>query len=94
MSDMIKGIDPWFLNLAVGCLAAYFLWSVKGLFNDLKDAIKDLKELIKDLYEHRNDHERRIVALETKCTLQHGKPVGGVDRQGAGRRSNDGIGLG
>lgn len=87
MTEVIKTIDPWFLNIAVIGLASYFLWSIKALFKDLKESITDLKALIKDLYDHRNDHESRIVALETKCAYQHGDPE--AVRQGPGRRSTD-----
>ena len=87
MTDIIQTIDPWFLNMAVACLAAYFLWSVKALFRDLKESIKDLKDLIKDLYVYRNEHENRIVALETKCAINHGDYD--LVRQGAGRRTSD-----
>lgn len=87
MSDLVQKIDPWFLNIAVIGLAVYFLWSVKSLFRDLKESINDLKSLIRDLYAHRNDHESRIVALETKCTLQHGDTT--TIRQGTGRRLSD-----
>lgn len=73
MADILKSADPWFLNMAVICLAAYFLWSIKGLFKDLKDSIADLKTLIKDLYDHRNDHEVRLTAMETRCRLKHNK---------------------
>ncbi len=70
MTDIIKQADTWFVNLLVISLAAYFLWSIKGLFRDLKQSITDLKELIRDLYEHRNDHEVRIVTLETRCKIK------------------------
>ena len=88
MTDIIKTIDPWFLNMSVIGLAVYFLWSMKALFKDLKDSINELKALIKDLYDHRNDHESRIVALETKCTVQHGGDYEPI-RVGAGRRAVD-----
>ena len=39
MTDIIKTIDPWFLNMSVVGLAAYFLWSIKALFRDLKESI-------------------------------------------------------
>lgn len=73
MSDIVKTIDPWFLNLLVIILAAYFLWSVKGLFKDLRESILELKKLITELYDGRNDHEKRITALETKCAWEHGE---------------------
>ena len=84
MPEMIKTIDPWFLNMAVFVLATYFTWSVKGLFKDLKESIADLKNLIKDLYEHRNHHETRLTTLETRCTLHHGDAT--MERQGHGRK--------
>ena len=83
MTDLLKTIDPWFLNLLVMLLSAYFLWSVRGLFKDLKDSIRDLKQLISDLYDHRNDHETRIVALETRCNERH------AVRSGNDRRDNN-----
>ena len=87
MTDLVKAVDPWFLNMSVVGLAVYFLWSIKGLFRDLKESILELKSLIQDLYNHRNDHENRLVALETRCKYQHGD-VDAV-RQGTGRRLAD-----
>jgi len=81
MTDIVKTIDPWFLNLLVIALAAYFLWSVKTLFKDLKDSILELKKLITELYEHRNNHETRLTAIETRCACEHGETPT--------RRSND-----
>jgi hypothetical protein len=89
MTDVLKTIDPWFLNLLVLILGMYFLWSVKNIFKDLKDSIKDLKDLIKDLYEHRNDHEARLITLETKCKYMHGDEEFEPSRQSGGRRHYD-----
>ena len=67
----MKAVDPWFLNLLVLGLGAYFLWSIKALFKDLRESILELKKLISDLYDHRNNQETRLVALETRCQLHH-----------------------
>ena len=86
--EFLKGVDPWFINMLAFVLALYFVWSIKGLFRDLRVSIDDLKKLIQDLYEHRNDHEHRITALETRCDIQHGSEFP-TQRQGHGRRKTD-----
>lgn len=89
MAHLVSSADPWFINMLLVGLAAYFLWSIKGLFKDLKDSITDLKKLITDLYEHRNDHERRITAIETKCLWEHGEMGFTPQRLSGGRRPYD-----
>ena len=89
MLDIVKSTDTWFVNIMFAILTAYFLWSIKGLFRDLKDSISELKKLITDLYEHRNEHERRITSLETKCSWEHGDINYTSTRQSGGRRSYD-----
>lgn len=71
MPDFLKTVDQWFLIIAVMVLSGYFLWSIKRLFDDLKATIKELKDTIKELFDHRNDHETRITALETRCDMMH-----------------------
>lgn len=71
--DFMKSVDTWFLVISVVLLGGYFLWSVKGIFADFRTAINELKDLIKELFEHRNDHETRITALETRCDIMHGE---------------------
>lgn len=89
MTDLVKTIDPWFINLLVIVLTAYFLWSIKGLFSDLRESISDLKRLVADLDLRRNDHEMRIIALETKCVWEHGESNYNPTRQSGGRRLYD-----
>lgn len=33
----------------------------------IKSGFEEIKSLIKELFEHRNDHESRIVKIETRC---------------------------
>lgn len=70
MPELLKTVDLWFLVLITVLLGGYFIWSVKRLFDDLKSAIKELKDTIKELFEHRNDHETRLTAIETRCEMQ------------------------
>lgn len=72
MTDFLKTVDSWFLILAIILLGGYFLWSVNRLFENLGSTIEDLKKLITELFNHRNEHESRITALETRCGLMHG----------------------
>lgn len=65
MLGIIKSLDPSLLVMLVMFLGAYFIWSVKTGFNDIKT-------LIRELFEDRNEHERRIVRLETRCVMKHG----------------------
>jgi len=67
--EFLKEVDKWFLILAVFLLGVYFLWSVKKLFGDLKESINDLKNIIKELFDTRNNHEGRIVILETRMSV-------------------------
>jgi len=76
MPDFLGTVDRWFLVVAVVVLGGYFLWSIKNMFHDLQDSIRNLQQTIKELFEHRNDHEVRLTAIETKCDMFH-------------RRSND-----
>jgi len=69
MTDFLAGVDKWFLVFAVTVLGGYFLWSVKGLFEDLKASIQDLKDTIKELFDTRNDHEGRLKVLETRMAV-------------------------
>jgi hypothetical protein len=71
MTDFLKGVDSWFLILAVVTLGGYFLFSIKQLFNGLQKTLDELKSLIKELFENRNTHETRITALETRCNERH-----------------------
>lgn len=73
MPNILQQADQWFLVLIVIALSGYFLWSVKRWIEGLTNAIQDLKETIKELFDDRNDHARRITALETRCNIMHGK---------------------
>jgi hypothetical protein len=84
VTDFLKTVDSWFLILVVIFLGGYFLWSVKGLFSNLQATLDELKSLIKELFEHRNDHEARLTALETRCDVMHGN-----DPRPGGRRYYD-----
>jgi nitrogen fixation-related uncharacterized protein len=75
MITFLQQVDSWFLVFLVIVFGGYFLWSIKGLFDDLKSSIKDLEETIKELFEHRNDHEVRLTALETRCDMIHKESV-------------------
>lgn len=72
MPELLKTVDAWFLMLSFVLLGGGLLWAVKRMFDDLIGSIKELKDLIKDLFEHRNDHETRITAVEVRCKLLHG----------------------
>lgn len=69
MTDFLKSVDIWFLILCVVFLGGYFLWSIKSLFQDLKESIQELKDTIKELFEDRNDHGIRIKVLETRMSV-------------------------
>lgn len=100
--DFLKSVDTWFLVLAVVILAIFFVWAVQYLFNGLKTSIENLgisfqnsveklEKMISNLYAHRNDHESRLVALETKCVWEHGvePPAYNHPRLSPGRRTYD-----
>lgn len=72
MAEILKTVDSWFLLLAVVCLGGYFIWSVRRGIASLLDTLQELKDLIRELFEDRNDHEKRIVRLETRCVMKHG----------------------
>lgn len=72
MTELLKSVDSWFLILAVLLLSGYFLWSVRGLFSDLKASIDELKATITKLFEDRNGHEIRITKIETHIGLCSG----------------------
>lgn len=95
--EFLKTVDVWFLSLVVVLLGLFFVWAVQYIFGGLKQSIEDLgksfassvnelKELVKELYDHRNDHEKRIVAIETKCAWEHEYDH---PRTSAGRRFYD-----
>ena len=68
MTDLLQTTDKWFLVLAVLFFGGYFVWSVRRMFEDLKDTIRELKDTIKELFDHRNDHEKRINTIEARCS--------------------------
>ena len=70
MIDALFKSEIWFLVLLVAVLGVYFLWSVRNLVNDLKASIRELRDTISELFDHRNDHEKRITAIETRCEMQ------------------------
>lgn len=88
MADFLKTVDVWFLIFLIVLLGGYFIFSMKNLFAGLQLTLNELKSLIKELFEDRNDHESRIVALETTCAIRTGEI--GIIRQGNGRRDSDG----
>lgn len=67
--DFLKGVDTWFLVLAVVLLGGYFLWSMQKLLTDFRNSIEELKEFIQELFKDRNNHESRIVKLETRMSV-------------------------
>lgn len=67
MTDILQSTDKWFLVLAFLFFGGWFVWSVRRLFEDLRETIQELKDTIKELFDHRNDHETRITAIETRC---------------------------
>ena len=80
--DFLKSVDSWFLIISVALLGGFFLWAVKYIFegvkqsiddldNSVKESAREMKQLIQELFIHRNDHEKRLVALETKCSYNH-----------------------
>lgn len=73
MPELLKSVDQWFMILAVILLSGFSLWSVKRWTEGLTQAIQELKETLKELFEDRNDHAKRITALETRCEVIHGK---------------------
>ena len=71
MVQQLSSTPLWFILFVVfimsGCLVflgGYFLWSMKNIFNDLKQSIESLKELISKLYDKHDDHESRISVIE------------------------------
>lgn len=75
MPQLLQSIDQWFLVIAVMVLSGYFLWSVRRMFDDLKETIRELKDTIKELFDHRNDHATRIAAIESRCEAMRDKGV-------------------
>ena len=95
--EFLKTVDTWFLVITVALLGAFFVWSVQNIFSGVKESIKDLgatfersleklERLITDLYDHKSNHESRIVAIETKCAWEHEYQT---PRSSAGRRFYD-----
>ena len=98
MADFLKSVDTWFLIMAVVLLGGFFLWAVKYLFDGIRSSvdklalsfdksIDKLEMLIKELFHGRNDHEARIIAVETKCNFMHGEYEN--QRVSGGRRPYD-----
>jgi len=77
MQDMLKSVDPWFLNLSVLLLSGYFLWSIRNIFTGFKEAVEKLANLIDRLYEKHDDHETRISNLEGRCGIASANACGG-----------------
>jgi mannose-1-phosphate guanylyltransferase len=67
VTDLLQSTDKWFLVLAFLFFGGYFVWSVRRMFEDLKETIRELKDTIRELFDHRNDHETRITTIETRC---------------------------
>ena len=76
MTDVLVATPSWFLIFLVIVLGGYFFYSVKRLFEGLKESFKDLKNMIEKLFEDRNDHADRITALEARCEERHGQRTG------------------
>ena len=98
--DVLKTVDTWFLIIAVVLLAGFFVWAIQYIFSGLKESISSLdksvkesaakmEKLIDELFNHRNDHESRIVALETTCHMRHGADDYSGTRRSGGRRHYD-----
>lgn len=71
MVDQLSNTPVWFILFVVFImsgiivfLGGYFLWSLKNVFNDLKQSIEALKNLISQLYDKHDDHESRISKME------------------------------
>lgn len=73
MPEFLKTVDQWFLVLAALLGGGYFVWSVRRMFEDLKETIRELKDTIKELFDHRNDHATRIAAIESRCDAMRDK---------------------
>lgn len=82
--DILTSVDTWFLIVAVTVLGGFFLWAVKYIFdgvktsiddldNSVKESTREMKQLIQELFIHRNDHEKRLTMLETRCEMHHGE---------------------
>ena len=98
--DVLKTVDTWFLILTIVVLAGFFVWAIQYIFSGLKESIHNLdqsvkssaekmEKLIDELFNHRNDHESRIVALETTCHMRHGSDDHNPARMSGGRRYYD-----
>jgi hypothetical protein len=98
--EFMKSVDTWFLIMSVVLLGGFFLWATKYIFDGLQKSVIDLKDSFKtygekmdrvldELFNHKNDHESRIVALETRCDIQHGESEHTPKRQSGGRRKYD-----
>lgn len=71
MTEQLSNTPVWFILFVVFImsgiiifLGGYFLWSLKNVFNDLKQSIESLKNLISQLYDKHDDHESRISKME------------------------------
>ena len=95
-------VDTWFLVVLVAALGGFFIWAMQRILAGLEGSIGKLdasfqktagkmETLIEELFSHRNNHENRIVALETRCDMQHGiVPQNHTpQRQSGGRRAYD-----
>jgi len=69
MNDLLKSVDTWFLIMAVLFLGGYFIWSMKKLLTDFRESIAEVKKFIEELFKDRNNHESRIVKLETRMSV-------------------------
>lgn len=102
--DFLKSVDTWFLIGAVALLGLFAVWALKYILastiGGLKESVAKLdasvqksgekmEKLIDELFNHRNDHEKRIAVLETRCDIQHGEESYQTKRQSGGRRMYD-----
>jgi hypothetical protein len=64
MIDLLKSVDNWFLLLAIILLGGWFVWSLRNIFNELKESIRSLNETMNKLFEADKGFEHRLSHLE------------------------------
>lgn len=69
--NILTEAPSWFMQMAILVLAAYFLWSIRGVLADFKDEVKGLKSLIGKLFDQDKNFEARLSTLEGRCEATH-----------------------